>query len=96
VNVQVRFSPGGRTLRVPRGTTLLEAARRAGLPIASACGADGLCARCGVRILAGAEGLPPESAAERDAKRRNRIEPELRLACRVAPQTDVEVTASYW
>jgi ferredoxin len=96
VEVQVRFSPGGRALRVPQGTTLLEAARRAGLPIASACGADGLCARCGLRILAGAESLPPESTAERDAKRRNRVEPDLRLACRVAPRSDVEVTASYW
>jgi ferredoxin len=96
VEVRVRFSPVGRALRVPAGTTLLEAARRAGLPIASACAADGLCARCGLRVLAGAEGLPPESAAERDAKQRNRIEPELRLACRVALRTDVEVTASYW
>ena len=79
-----------------RGTTLLDAARRAGLPMASACGADGLCARCGVEILAGAESLSAETEAERRQKRRNRIDPMLRLACRAAAEGDVEVTAGYW
>ena len=79
-----------------KGTTLLEAARRAGLPMASACGADGLCARCGVRVLAGGTSLSPETEAERRQKRRNRIDPALRLACRAAATGDVEVTAGYW
>jgi ferredoxin len=96
VGARVRFEPSGRTLRVPRGTLLVEAARRAGLPIASACGADGLCARCGVRVLAGAGALSPESEAERLRKRRNRVDPALRLACRAAILGDVEVTAAYW
>jgi len=92
----VRFQPSGRALRVERGTTLLEAARRAGLPMASACGADGICARCGVRVLAGALALSPETQAEERQKRRNRIDPALRLACRAAALGDVEVTAGYW
>jgi adenylate cyclase len=96
VDVRIRFAPSGRTLRVPVGTTLLDAIRRAGLPAASACGAAGLCARCGVRVLVGGEDLPPESADESDAKRRNRVPAELRLACCVAPRADLEVTASYW
>ena len=92
----IRFQPSGRTLRVARGTTLLEAARRAGLPMASACGADGLCARCGVRVLSGAGALSAEGLAEARQKRRNRIDPALRLACRAAVSGDVEVSASYW
>ena len=92
----VRFRPSGRALRVERGTTLLEAARRAGLPMASACGADGLCARCGVRVLAGAEALSPTTEAEERQKRRNRIDPALRLACRARALGDVELTAGYW
>jgi ferredoxin len=96
VDAWIRFRPSGRALRVARGTTLLDAARRAGLPIASACGADGLCGRCGVRILAGAGALSPETPAERERKRSNRIDPSLRLACRAAALGDVEVTAAYW
>jgi ferredoxin len=96
VEARIRFLPSGRELRVAPGTTLLEAARRAGLPIASACGADGVCARCGVRVLAGAAALSAEDEVESRQKRRNRVDPALRLACRAAVSGDVEVSASYW
>lgn len=81
---------------MPDGTTLLEAARRAGLPVASACGAGGLCARCGLEIVEGLDSLPGESPLEREAKARNRIDPRLRLACQVHPTSDLVVTAPYW
>jgi uncharacterized 2Fe-2S/4Fe-4S cluster protein (DUF4445 family) len=96
VDVSIRFSPSGRSVRVPRGTNLLEAVRSAGLPIASACGAGALCGRCGLRVLRGDSALGAESQAETDAKRRNRVADGLRLACRVAVEGDLEVTASYW
>jgi adenylate cyclase len=92
--VDVRFEPSGRTISVAAGTSLLEAARAAGLPVASACGADGVCGRCGMRILAGDPG--PETAAEAAIKRRNRIEPELRLSCRVRVESELVATATYW
>lgn len=92
----VRFQPSGRSLRVPLGTTLLEAAKRAGLPMASACGAYGLCGRCGVDVMEGATALSPESSLDSDVKRRNRVAAEQRLACRARVQGPVEITASYW
>lgn len=88
-------SPVCRVEVVP-GTTLLEAVRRAGLPIARACGGGGLCGRCGLSILAGAQALAPEGAAEARAKASNRIDPVLRLACQVRVQGPLEVGASYW
>ena len=93
---EVVFQPSERRLRVPAGTTLLEAARSAGLPVASACGADGICARCGLQILSGADSISPESAGEARAKRSNRVDAELRLACRVPVEADLVVTAPYW
>lgn len=96
VDVQVRFAPSGRSVRVAAGTTLFDACRRAGLPLASACGGDALCGRCGVRMLGGAAALPAESERETLAKRRNRVDPGLRLACCVAPSGDVDVTTPYW
>ena len=93
---QVRFLPSGRTLQLTPGTNLLEAARAAGLPIAQACSGEGLCARCAVLILRGDAGIAPETALENQAKQRNRVAPELRLACQVVPTSDVDVTASYW
>lgn len=93
---EIRFEPSGQSARVEPGTSLLEAARSIGLPVASACGAEGVCGRCGMRLLAGAESLPPETAAEHEIKRRNRIAPELRLACRIRIAGDLTATATYW
>jgi adenylate cyclase len=83
-------------LEVPDGTTLLEAALRAGLPIARACAGGGLCGRCGLEVLAGAETLAAPDAAEQRAKQRNRVPAELRLACQVEVRGPLEVTAGYW
>jgi ferredoxin len=94
VMASVRFEPSGRRVAVPAGSTILAAARKAGLPLARGCGAEGLCGRCGVRILGGA--VDPESAGESAAKGRNRIDPALRLACRVRVRDEVTVTAAYW
>ena len=96
MQAKIRFQPSGRTIRVEPGTSVLEGARAAGLPIASACGAKSLCGRCGVVIIAGSENLPPEDERERDVKVRNRIDPAQRLACRLAVAGDVEVRATYW
>jgi ferredoxin len=92
----VSFQPSGRAIEVPAGSTLLDAALAAKLPIARACGADGLCGRCGVRVLSGAGSVDTESAAEVATRLRNRLDPALRLACRTRVRADVEVTASYW
>ena len=84
------------TARVADGTTLLDAARAAGLPIASACSGVALCARCGLSILAGASALDAERADESLQKLRNRIPAEQRLACRAGVHGDVSATAAYW
>jgi 2Fe-2S ferredoxin len=94
--VRVRFLPSGAEVLVEAGASLHDAARRAGLPIASACGADGICGRCVVMCVHGAEQLPVETRAESELKARNRVDARYRLACRVAPRGDVTVTAPYW
>jgi ferredoxin len=94
VQVEIRFRPSGRTVRVPRGTTLLEAARRAGLPAARACGGDLLCGRCACTVAPA--GASPEGEAERRTKQRNRVDPGRRLACAVRLEDDLEASAPGW
>jgi ferredoxin len=94
---EIEFMPSARKVRIEVGrTTLLEATRRAGLPIASACGENGACGRCGLEILLGAETLEPPTEHEQRIKERNRIDPHLRLACRVQPRANLTVRALYW
>jgi uncharacterized 2Fe-2S/4Fe-4S cluster protein (DUF4445 family) len=96
VDVEVSFQPSGKQVRVPKGTTLLEAARQVGLPVASGCGAHGLCARCGVTLLSGEDSVSEETSAEAEAKRVNRVDSSQRLSCMTAVTGDIEITASYW
>lgn len=51
--VRVRFLPDERELLVPKGTTVLEAARTLGIGITSVCGGQGICGRCRVLIREG-------------------------------------------
>jgi adenylate cyclase len=97
MQIEIRFIPSGRTLEIAsEEMTLLEATRAVDLPIASSCGENGACARCGLEILEGGENLADETERERIIKERNRIDPELRLACRVRPRGQLTVRAPYW
>jgi len=86
---EVDFEPAGRRVRVEGGTQLLEAARSAGIGLASVCGGDGTCGRCRVIVMEGE--LPAPSDADRRALSRNEIAHGERLACRVPVMSDIKV-----
>jgi adenylate cyclase len=83
--------PGGQAVVVPRGFTVLEASRWAGIPHASVCGGRGRCSTCRVRVLAGLPALGAPGAVERRTLARIGAPPEVRLACQVRPQADLAV-----
>jgi 2Fe-2S ferredoxin len=94
--VRLQTSAQDCTVVVDDGATLLSAALSAGLPVARACGGDGLCAHCGLRVLEGDAALSPEERDETEAKERNRVPGAWRLACRARVHGPLEVTAGYW
>ena len=98
VSFRRRRNGGTETLtrEVPRGATLLEAARAAGLPIARACTGRGLCGRCELEILAGREQLSDESVEEHETRERVGLRGAERLACLTRVYGPVSATASYW
>jgi uncharacterized 2Fe-2S/4Fe-4S cluster protein (DUF4445 family) len=49
----ITFQPSGKTIDVPAGTELLDAARKAEIEIESPCGGKGTCGKCIVRITSG-------------------------------------------
>jgi uncharacterized 2Fe-2S/4Fe-4S cluster protein (DUF4445 family) len=46
---RVSFGPENKVVSVPKGSTILEACRLAGIPIDAVCGGDGKCGRCKVK-----------------------------------------------
>lgn len=59
---RIRFLPFDVTVEAPAGSTVLEAARSAGLPLTTACGGKGTCGKCLVRITDGEYETRPSSS----------------------------------
>ena len=86
--MRVTFSPAGNSAEAKPDETLLDVARRAGAPIGNACGGIGVCNRCRIRVVEGADNLTPRTRFEGDA--------DQRLACQAVILGDCTITTSYW
>ena len=80
----------GRTVRVPKGLSVLEASLRNNVPHASVCGGRARCSTCRIRIIGDCSLLPEPS--QREAFVLGRVgtpDPSIRLACQLRPPTDL-------
>lgn len=84
--------PNHRVVVVPRGTSVLEASRAAGIPHTALCGGRGRCSTCRVRVTGGLEALPPPNATEAAVLARMKAPASVRLACQLRPTDDLSVT----
>jgi uncharacterized 2Fe-2S/4Fe-4S cluster protein (DUF4445 family) len=86
--LRVTFQPQGRSVSVLRGTTILEAAARAGLVIETPCGGAGTCGKCRVRIMANVSSPTPADAKAFCGKE---LQDGWRLACQNRVETETTV-----
>jgi adenylate cyclase len=54
----------GRTIRVPKGLSVLEASLRYNIPHASVCGGRARCSTCRIRVIGDCTSLPQPSKRE--------------------------------
>ena len=73
----------GRTIPALPGEVLATVLRRAGLELSMSCGGKGTCGTCRVRVVGGADLLPPPGAHERERVGRRQLAAGVRLACQV-------------
>jgi adenylate cyclase len=71
--------------------TILDASRSAGIPHASLCGGRGRCSTCRSRISPVSSRLPRPSADEDRVLKRVAAPPNVRLACQLRPNVDLNV-----
>ncbi len=83
---KVQFSPIYKAVSVPRGTTLLEAARRARIAISNICGGDGICGRCRMIVREGKVGGDSTGLLTREEIMAGTV-----LACQSTVLTDLRV-----
>jgi len=84
--------PSGQEVHVPRGFSVLEASRFAGIAHTSICGGRGRCSTCRIRISDGLSKQPPSSPAEQRVLQRVGAPPNVRLACQLRPVENISIT----
>jgi len=86
---RIDLQPVGCRTRVEVGTTLLTAARSAGVELQSICGGAGTCGSCRVCVAKGA--VSPPTAAENDELSGEEMAAGYRLACQAVALSDVRL-----
>lgn len=76
--VDLSFTPSGRTVRVPQGVTLFDAASWNGIAIDSTCGGHGTCKKCKIQVV---DGSVPVSRLDVRAFSADQLKDGWRLAC---------------
>lgn len=84
--LQVNFGPDGKTVHVPQGSTLLEAARLADVYINASCNGKGACGKCKLMVTAGRTENPSTPLLSDTEKEKGYI-----LACQSKVVEDVTV-----
>lgn len=85
----IDIEPIGRRVEIDEGSTLLDAALKAGIDLVAACGGVGICGTCLVRPMSGA--LSPFTQNEDEVLLPEQKQAGFRLACQVKPLSDVKV-----
>jgi uncharacterized 2Fe-2S/4Fe-4S cluster protein (DUF4445 family) len=83
---RVEFLPFRTSLAFPRGMNLLDAVKKAGLPLKSACGGKGTCGECLVRIVRGEARVRASAALPKGVR-----ELGYALACQSEVEADLAV-----
>lgn len=93
---KITFVPSQKFIEVDKGALLFDAALRAGLPVASSCSAEFVCAKCNMQVLAGGENLSGQREPELKLLRRDKKPETDRISCVTRVYGDCTITTTYW
>ena len=86
--ISLKFQPSGKSVRVPSGVSVFDAALWNGVPIDSTCGGHGTCKKCKVRFV---DTDTPISPLDERALSAEQLAGGWRLACMATATRDVEI-----
>jgi 2Fe-2S ferredoxin len=92
----IRFVKNRPSIDVQEGANLMRSLLDAHLPVASSCHGDGICGRCRILVVEGADNLSPVNAAEEILRDRLKIPAGVRISCQTQIFGDIVVDTTYW
>lgn len=92
----ISFKKNLPSLQVESGSNLMKSLLAGGLPVASSCHGDGVCAKCRILIVEGVDKLSKINDLEHTLRDRNRLSSDQRISCQTYVFGDVTVDAAYW
>lgn len=93
---KIQFTKDIAAIQVTPGAQLMQSLLDVGRPVASSCYGKGICSKCRVQIVTGAENLSTETEAEKQLRERNKIPDGYRISCQTKVLGDITIDASYW
>jgi len=90
-NITFVSADAEQTISIEGTETVLSAARKLDIDLSPACGGNGSCGLCKVRVLAGAEHVPDPTDAEEAHLGSANFAAGERLACQIVPTGDIKV-----
>lgn len=92
----ISFKKNRTPLEVLKGDNLMDCLLKAGVPVASSCNGDGVCAKCKINIISGSENLSSENETETFLKEKNNIPKDQRISCQTNVYGDITIDTAYW
>ncbi len=88
--IEVKY-PGGKSVFVSKGTSILEASKIGNIPHQAICGGRGRCTTCRIKISSFKDNLTEPNTNEIRAIQRVGLDEGIRLACQLKPNNDITV-----
>lgn len=92
----VSFKKNKPSIQVSDGANLMRSLLESGIPVASSCNGDGVCAKCKIKIVDGEQNLSSENELEVFLKQKFAIPQSDRISCQTKVNGDITIDASYW
>jgi 2Fe-2S ferredoxin len=85
-----------KSFEAERGVNLMKALLEADRPVASSCGGEGVCGKCRVTVVTGADQLGAPNDLELFLRERENLGPQERISCQCVLLGDVQLDTKYW
>jgi 2Fe-2S ferredoxin len=94
--VEISFVKSKRVIMVLPGSNLMAVLLANGIPVASSCRGDGVCAKCRIEVVSGIEHLSPANGLEQFLHERYCLADCVRISCQTTVHGPVTIDTTYW